>query len=215
MLDPTLDLFTWHTPDGRAPAILLAELAMPYNLHLVDASRGEHRRLGYLELVPTGNLPALVDRDPNLGRVVVFEPGAIFDYLGEKSRRFLPVMLGARRAEVLSWLFWQSAGVAPVFGQLEHFARLEPRDDVAYAIFFKEARRLVSALDQRLVDREFICEEYSVADMACYPWIEAMVAEHPEVLEGARQTGAWLRRVGARPAVKLGMKLEQGTRRAA
>jgi GST-like protein len=214
MLDPTLDLYTWHAPNGRKPAILLAELEVPYNLRLVDIVRGEEKLVPFLDLNPNGKIPVLVDRDPLLGRVVVFESGAILQYLCEKHGRFLPRQLGGKRAEVLSWLYWQAAGPSPMFGELEHFTRYKPIDELAHGHFFDEARRLVLVLEQQLVDRDYIAGEYSVADMAAYPWFEAITKALPRLLDDTKEVHHWLRRVGSRPAVKHGMHLEQLSRAA-
>jgi GST-like protein len=207
-----LDLYTWHTPNGRKPAIMLAELELPYELHLVDISRGEQKRHSYLELNPNGKIPALVDVDSHLGHVVVFESGAILQYLGEKYGRFLPRTLGGRRAEVLSWLFWHTGGPGPFFGQLGTFGAKSPRDEMVYAHFFKEAKRLVDVLEHRLVNRDFIADEYSVADIGCFPWFEELHESFPEVLEHAHEVKSWLKRIGARPWVRHGMRLEQAKR---
>ena len=204
-----LDLYTWHTPNGRKPAILLAELEVPYELHLIDLAQGEQKRPEYLELNPNGKIPALVDTDSQLGRVVAFESGAILVHLAEKFGRFLPRALGAKRAEILSWVFWQVGGPGPTFGKVKKYRDEDPRNEAVFADFFAETRRLVSVFDERLADREFICEGYSIADIACYPWFEALAEHVPEALEGANEVRAWLQRVGARPAVKRGMHLEQ------
>ena len=207
-----LDLYTWRTPNGRKPAILLAELDVPYTLHLVDLAQGEQKRPAYLELNPNGKIPTLVDTDSQLGRVVAFESGAILVHLAEKFGRFLPRELGAKRAEVLSWVFWQVGGPGPAFGKVKKFR--DENNEGASKYFFEESKRLVSVLDERLEGRDFICEEYSIADIACYPWVQAFSEKVPEALAGAKAVHHWLKRVGARPAVKRGMHLEQMKRAA-
>lgn len=209
-----LDLYTWHTPNGKKPAILLAELEIPYELHLVDLGKDEQKRPAYLELNPNGKIPALVDTDPELGRIVVFESGAILVHLAEKHGRFLPRELGAKRAEVLSWTFWQVGGPGPTFGKVKKFGEGESKSEEAFDYFFEESKRLVSVLDGRLVDRDYICDEYSIADIACFPWFEALHEKCPPIFEGAKEVLAWMKRVGARPAVKRGMHLEQSKRAA-
>ena len=208
------DLYTWHTPNGTKPAILLAELEVPYELHLVDLTRGEQKRPNFLELNPNGKIPVLVDRDEHVGCAVVFESGAILQYLAEKFGRFLPHELGAKRAEVLSWLYWQVSGPGSVFGLVKRFAHATPRDDAAFRHFAAEAKRLVGIFNARLEDREFVCDEYSIADIAAYPLFEAFAKELPEALEGAEELRHWLKRLGHRPGVKLGMRLEQVKRAA-
>jgi GST-like protein len=207
MHEITLDLYTWRTPNGRKPAILLAELGIPYNLHLVDIGQGEQDRPSYLELNPNGKIPALVDRDPQLGRIVVFESGAVLQYLAEKHGRFCPMALGESRCEVFSWLFWQVGGPGPTFGQVEHFAS-ESVDNQAVVHFKNEAKRLAHVLDRRLVDRPFIADSYSIADIACYPWFETVASRVPEIVEDCPNLRAWLQRIGARPAVREGMALK-------
>jgi GSH-dependent disulfide-bond oxidoreductase len=200
-----LDLYTWHTPEGRVPTILLAELDAPYEQHLVDVAHGEQNRTSYREVEPNGMVPALVDRDELVGRVAVVEPGAILFYLAEKYGRFLPHSIGFHRAEVLSWLFWQAASPGPLLAQLQR--EHEPRNEPVFAHLVGEARRLVAVLDRRLVDRDFICDAYSIADMAVYPSFEAIHEIVPEAFLDASEVDQWLRRVGTRPAVRRGMHL--------
>lgn len=204
----TLELYTWHTPNGRKPAILLAELEVDYRVHLINIADGEQKRPSYLAINPNGKIPALVDRDPNLGSVTVFESGAILLYLAEKHQRFLPRGIGGRRSEVLSWLFWSIGGPGPAFGQLGQLGREEPRDEHAFAHFMKEAKRLASVIDAQLVLRDHLCDEYSIADIVSYPWFAALAEAYPSALEDTKHVKAWLDRVGSRPAVRAGMKLE-------
>lgn len=202
-----LELHTWTTPNGKKPAILLAELNLTYELHLVDISQGEQKRPAFLELSPNGKIPALVDTDPVFGKITLFESGAILQYIAEKYGRFLPHALGQRRAEVLSWLYWQVGGPGPFFGQLHKFDMDKPRDDLAFNRFEKEAKRLIGVLDRQLENREFVAEEYSIADMACFPWFAGLHGMHKELFDSAVNVRSWLERVGARPAVKRGMNL--------
>lgn len=209
-----LSLYTWRTPNGRKPAILLAELEVPYDLHLVDLANGEQKRPEFLELNPNGKIPALVDSDPELGRVVVFESGAILVHLAEKYGRFLPRELGAKRSEILSWLFWQVGGPGPTFGKVGKFRKERERNPDAFTQFFEEAKRLVSVLERGLADRDYVCTEYSIADMACYPWFAALEETCPEVFEHSSNVHHWLKRMGERRGVKIGMHLEQAKRAA-
>lgn len=195
-------LYTWTTPNGRKPAILLAELEMPYELELVDLSRGVQKTPEYLAINPNGKIPALVDDG-----VTVFESGAILLYLAEKANELIPTTKEGR-AEVLSWLFWQVGGQGPFFGQLHRFRDERPRDQKAYERFLDESRRLVWVLDRRLADREYVCGYYTIADIAIYPWMVVAEEAMPEALAGARHVRPWLARVGERPAVKLGMALQ-------
>lgn len=208
-----LELHTWTTPNGKKPAILLAELNLTYELHLVDISQGEQKRPAFLELSPNGKIPALVDTDPVFGRITLFESGAILQYIAEKYGRFLPHALGYRRAEVLTWLFWQVGGPGPFFGQLHKFDMDKPRDELAHGRFEAEAKRLIGVLDRQLQDREFIADEYSIADMACFPWFDGLLGMHKELFDGALNVKAWHDRMAARPAVKRGMNLEGAVHR--
>lgn len=211
-MDSTLDLYTWHTPNGKKPGILLAELEVPYTLHLVDIGKNENKTHDFLGINPNGKIPALVDRDVNLGAVTVFESGAILVYLAEKYGRFLPPQPGALRASVLSWTFWQVGGPGPMFGQLGYFGRTEPRNEGAYARYFEESKRLAAVLETQLEGRDFLCTEYSIADMMNWPWFSGMADREPEVLAGLPRVRDWLARVGDRPAVKSGAKFDTASR---
>jgi GSH-dependent disulfide-bond oxidoreductase len=202
-----MELHTWHTPNGRKPAIVLAELGWQCRLHLVDLGKGEQKAPAYLAKNPNGKIPALVDGD-----VVVFESGAILQYLAEAAGRFLPRDV-RQRAEVLSWTYWQIGGPGPMFGQLGAFMRETPRDEHAVSKFRDESRRLVGVLDGRLRGREWIAQEYSIADMASYPWFAAIGDAHPEILDGADAVREWMKRMAARPAVARGMALDVGAPR--
>ncbi|MBV9947974.1 MAG: glutathione S-transferase N-terminal domain-containing protein [Myxococcales bacterium] len=200
-----LDLYTWHTPNGRKPPLLLAELGWPYDLHLVNLGQNEQKAREYLKINPNGKIPALIDTEGSNGElVVVFESGAILQYLAEKAGRFLPAG-GPGRAEVLSWVYWQVGGPGPFFGQMIAFGREQPRNEGAYAKFVAESRRLVTVLDGRLADREWIAGTYSIADMMNYPWFAAAAEFEPGALEGAAHVRRWMHAMAARPAVKAGM----------
>jgi GSH-dependent disulfide-bond oxidoreductase len=200
-----LDLYTWRTPNGKKPPILLAELDWPYALHLVNLGQSEQKRREYLAINPNGKIPALIDtegKDNEL--VVVFESGAILQYLADKAERFLP-RGGPGRAEVLSWVYWQVGGPGPFFGQMISFGREKPRNEDAFAKFFEESRRLIGVFDGRLRDREWIAGEYSIADMMNYPWFAAVEEFQPGALEGADAVTRWMRAMATRPAVRKGM----------
>lgn len=202
-----LDLYTWRTPNGRKVPILLAELGMPYQLHLVDLGKKEQKSPAYLAINPNGKIPALIDRDgPGGETVTLFESGAILLYLAEKAGRLLPTA-PARRAEVLSWLFWQVGGPGPTFGQLGAAAKDASHDPRRYEQLVTEARRLVGVLDGQLRDREYVAGEYSIADIACFPWFVQVAEEHGLVLEDASHVSAWMARLATRPAVIAGMSV--------
>lgn len=201
-----LTLHTWTTPNGRKPAILLAELNLPYQLVRVDITKDEQKDPSYLAINPNGKIPTLVDDG-----FAVFESGAILTYLAEKHGALLPKDTRGR-AEVLAWVFWQVGGPGPFFGQLHHFKDEEPREEKAYEHFLEEAKRLASVLDGRMAGRTWVCDAYSIADIAIYPWFQAASELMPEALEGTKNLASWMKRMEERPAVQLGMKLEQAER---
>jgi GST-like protein len=204
-----LDLYAWHTPNGKKAAILLAELGWPYELHLVNLGEGHQKRPEYLAINPNGKIPALVDLDQARGGlVVVFESGAILQYLADKAGRFLPQEQPAR-SEVLSWVYWQVGGPGPFFGQLLAFARQEPRNPAAFEKFFGESKRLAGVLDGRLRDRQWIAGDYSIADMMSYPWFAAVAEQQADVLAEADHVKRWMGAMAARPAVQKGMNFER------
>ncbi len=183
---------------------MLAELGWNYGLHLVNLAENQQKSPDFLAKSPNGKIPALVDGD-----VVLFESGAILQYLAEKSGQFLPAEAHAR-ALVLSWSWWQVGGPGPMFGQLGAFGREKPRNEAAFQKFHAEAKRLVGVLDGQLRrgSKEWIAGEYSIADILNYPWFAAVGELHPDVLEGASGVKAWMKRMADRPAVKKGMALE-------
>jgi GST-like protein len=203
-----LDLYTWRTPNGKKAPILLAELGWPFELHLVNLGQGDQRRAEYLAINPNGKIPALVDTEgPNGELVVVFESGAILEYLADKAGRFLPKDQPGR-AEVLSWAYWQVGGPGPFFSQMLAFARHEPheaRNNDAFEKFFRESQRLIRVLDGRLRDREWVAGAYSIADIMNYPWVAALADEQPGALDGAEHVRRWIAAMAARPAVQAGM----------
>jgi GST-like protein len=196
-----MELYTWRTPNGRKVPILLAELGVPYTLVPVDIRTGAQKQPDYLRINPNGKIPALVDGD-----VRIFESGAILEYLAAKHGRFLPTAPAAR-AEVMAWLFWQVGGPGPTFGNLGHYVVEEKDNPRAHDRLFAEARRQIGVLDHRLRDREHVAGEYSIADIACYPWFVAVAERVPAALEDAEHVGRWMARLAVRPAVMAGMSI--------
>ena len=168
-----IDLYYWPTPNGHKITIFLEETGLPYRIVPVNIGRGEQFKPDFLAISPNNRMPAIVDQAPQDGRglLSVFESGAILLYLAEKTGCFLPAELRVRY-DILQWLFWQVAGLGPMAGQNHHFSNYAP-EKLPYAIdrYVKETSRLYAVLDARLAEREFIGGQYSIADMASYPWI--------------------------------------------
>jgi len=206
-----ITLYTWKTPNGRKVPIMLEELGWEYRTVPIDLSRGEQHAPDFLALSPNNKIPALVDDVPEGGPVRIFESGAILQYLAEKSGRFLPAS-GPERYTVLEWLHWQIGGLGPMLGQLGFFAkRSDEKAALAIKRFTDEAERLLGVMERRLAERDFLAGDYSIADMAAYPWTMAATTFLGDVLEGhladKRALHAWLERMDARPAVQRGMKV--------
>jgi GST-like protein len=168
-----IDLYTWPAPNGHKVQILVEELEIPYRVMPINITAGDQHQPSYRAINPNGKIPAIVDHDPADGGapLTVIETGAIMLYLADKHGQFLPTAARARN-EVLQWLFWQVGGLGPMMGQAQHFFRYAS-EQVPYAIerYQAETRRLLKVLDERLAGREFICNAYSIADMACFAWI--------------------------------------------
>ena len=196
-----IDLYYWPTPNGHKITLFLEEAGLDYQIVPVNIGAGDQFKPEFLAFSPNNRMPAIIDDVPADGGkpVTVFESGAILVYLADKTGRFLPAEIRARTA-VLEWLFWQMAGFGPMLGQNHHFSRYAP-EKIPYAIdrYTRETRRLYAVLDKRLENREFIAGEYSIADMACYPWAVAHdwhyidLADYPQVRR-------WHDAIKARPA---------------
>jgi GSH-dependent disulfide-bond oxidoreductase len=197
-----IDLYTAPTPNGRKISIALEEMALPYRVIAVDLAAGEQKTPEFLAINPNGRIPAIVDRDA--GDFPVFESGAILLWLAEKCGRFLPA--GPRpRSVAMQWLFFQVGGVGPMQGQANVFYRYA-EEKIPFAIqrYQREVRRLFEVYDRRLATEEYLAGEYSIADMATWPWIISHDWSGVSV-EGLEHLQRWLQQVGERPAVKRGM----------
>jgi len=197
-----IDLHYAATPNGHKVRVFLEEAHLAYRIVPVNLSRGEQRRPEFLTISPNGRIPAIVDHAP-AGRnrsVSVFESGAILLYLAEKTGMFLPAEPDAR-LEVIQWLFWQMAGLGPMAGQIGHF-NVFASEKVPYAIerYRGETARLYGVLDIRLADRPYIAGDYSIADIACFPWIVPHAAQGQR-LQDYRNLFRWFEAIRARPAV--------------
>ena len=202
-----LDLYTWTTPNGRKVSIMLEELALPYSVHPINIGKGEQFAPDYVAINPNGKIPSLVDPDgPDGAPVAMMESGAILIYLADKTGRLLS-KAGSGRYVALQWLMFQMGGVGPIFGQVHHFLRAA-KEPVPYAIerYTKETRRLYGVLNARLQAHEYLAGEYSIADIATYPWV-ARYEWHKTNLADFPHVQRWFDAISARPAVQRGMKV--------
>ncbi len=200
-----IDLYTWTTPNGRKVSIMLEEAGLPYRAIPVNIGQGEQFAPDFLRISPNNRIPAIVDpHGPGGQPLSLFESGAILLYLAYKTGRFLPVDT-AQQFRVIQWLMFQMGGVGPMFGQAHHFLRAAP-EPVPYAIqrYTTEVQRLYRVLEGQLQGRDYLADDYSVADIATYPWVarhewhQVELADFPAVRD-------WFDRIGQRPAVQRGM----------
>lgn len=198
-----IDLYYWTTPNGHKITIFLEEAALPYKIIPINIGEGKQFSPEFLRISPNNKIPAIVDHKPasNGKPLSIFESGAILLYLAEKTNRFISQNI-YHRNEVIAWLFWQAAGLGPMAGQNHHFSQYAT-EVVPYAInrYLKETSRLYAVLDKQLTDREFIASEYSIADMACYPWI-LLYEMQGQDLNNFPNLKRWLAAMQSRPAVQ-------------
>lgn len=198
-----LDLYYWTTPNGHKITMFLEEAELPYRIVPVNIGKGEQFAPDFLRIAPNNRIPALVDHAPADGGppLSIFESGAILLYLADKTGRFIPADLRGRN-DALQWLFWQMGGLGPMAGQNHHFTQYAP-EPIAYAIerYVKETARLYAVLNKRLADREFVAGDYSIADMACYPWIVPHERQRQK-LEDFPHLQRWFAAIKARPATQ-------------
>lgn len=211
-----IDFYYWPTPNGWKVSILLEELGLPYEMKVVNISKGDQFKPEFLAISPNNRMPAIVDHDVEGDPVSIFESGAIMWYLAEKTGRFLPAdALG--RKEVMEWLFWQTGNQGPMGGQHSHFFNYAPEEvrkqGYAFERYERETYRCLGVLERRLEGREWIVgDDYSIADMICWPWVlivNAMkldMGDYPRVAE-------WRQRIKVRPAVQRGVALGKENRR--
>jgi GST-like protein len=201
-----IDLYTWTTPNGRKASILLEELGIPYEVHAIDINAGEQFSDAYQKIAPSGQIPAIVDRDNGLA---IMESAALMMYLADKHGRFLPA--GQAWWEAIQWLMWQVGFVGPNLGQVHHFVKYHPGvSEYAEERFTKAARRIYQTLDRRLEGRDFVAGagrgEYSIADMAIWPWISRFEWQKMPLAEYGN-LARWYVSIAGRPAVDRGYKL--------
>jgi GST-like protein len=198
-----IDLHYWPTPNGHKITLFLEETELDYRIVPVNISAGEQFRPEFLKISPNNRMPAIVDHEPADGGepISLFESGAILLYLAEKVGRFLPTEIRGRKA-ALEWLFWQMGGLGPMAGQNHHFSLYAP-EKLPYAIdrYVKETNRLYGVLDGQLAGRNFIVGDYSIADMACYPWIVPWERQG-QCLDDFPNLKRWFEAIAERPATK-------------
>ena len=202
-----IDLYTWSTPNGRKVSIMLEETGLPYRVHKIDISKNDQFKPEFVALNPNSKIPAIVDQEGPGGKPLpLFESGAILIYLAEKTGTLLSKEPAARYA-TLQWLMFQMGGVGPMFGQVHHFLRAAP-EPVPYAIerYTKETRRLYGVLDAHLAKAEYLAGDYSIADIATYPWV-ARHEWHKVALADFPSVERWYKTISARPAVARGMQV--------
>jgi GST-like protein len=196
-----IELYYWTTPNGHKITIFLEEVGLPYTIIPVNIGAGDQFKADFLKIAPNNRIPAIIDREPANGGepISVFESGAILLYLAEKTGQLISTDL-RQRVEVLQWLFWQMAGLGPMAGQNHHFSQYAP-EKLPYAInrYVNETGRLYAVLNQRLADREFVAGNYSIADIAAYPWIVPH-ENQGQNLDDFPNLKRWFETIQARPA---------------
>jgi GST-like protein len=209
-----IDLYYWPTPNGWKITIMLEECGLPYTVIPVNIGKGDQFKPDFLKIAPNNRMPAIVDHDgPGGEPISVFESGAILMYLGRKTGKFYPQDERGRVA-VEEWLMWQMAGFGPMLGQTHHF-RIYAPEKIEYAInrYTNEANRLYGVLNRRLEGRDYICGEYSIADMACIGWAKLWERQGQDIAQFPH-VKAWIDRMLARPAVQKGLSVNKDDRNA-
>ena len=198
-----IDLYSWTTPNGRKVSIALEELGLPYTAHPVDISKGDQFKPEFLKVAPNNRVPAIIDHDNNMS---LMESGAILIYLADKTGKLLP-KTGEPRYRTVEWLMWQMGGPGPMFGQLHHFVKYN-KNKSAYAEerYLKEAHRLYGVLDKRLADRQYVADDYSIADIAIWPWV-AQYEWQTVDLNQYPNVKRWYHAIAQRPAVQKGYRV--------
>ena len=195
-----IDLYTWSTPNGRKVSILLEELGLDYTVYSVNIGAGDQNTPEFLKIGPNNKIPVIFDHDTGMS---LMESGAIMLYLAEKHNQFLPKN-NTGRAAVMEWLMWQMGGLGPMLGQAHHFLHFNPgKSDYAEIRFRNEVARLYGVLDKRLDGRNYICDDYSIADMACWPWVSRYEWQRINLAEYSN-VRSWYKRLLKRDAVQKG-----------
>lgn len=198
-----IDLYYWTTPNGHKVTMFLEESGLPYTIHPINIGQGDQFKPEFLRIAPNNRIPAIVDQAPQDGGepISLFESGAILQYLAEKTGQFLSTDLRVR-TETLQWLYWQMGGLGPMAGQNHHFNVYAPVK-IEYAIdrYVRETGRLYGVLNKHLEQRDFIAGDYSIADMASYPWIVSHQRQSQN-LDDFPHLKRWFKRISARPATE-------------
>jgi GST-like protein len=201
-MNKNITLYTAATPNGHKASIMLEELGVPYDVVHINLLKGDQRKPDYVKLNPNARIPTIVDHE--YGDFAVFESGAILIYLAEKYGRFLPKDMKGR-STVIQWVMFQMGGIGPMQGQANVFFRYLPEKiQIAIDRYQHETKRLYKVIEKRLEGREYICDEYSIADIACWPWMKIHKWAGVEI-DDLPNVQAWLQRVGERPAVQRGV----------
>jgi GST-like protein len=202
-----IDLYTWTTPNGRKIHIMLEETGLPYRAHPINIGKGDQFKPEFLKISPNNKIPAIVDSEGPGGKpYALFESGAILMYLAEKTGKFWP-QDPVTKYRVIEWLMFQMGGVGPMFGQAHHF-RQYTKQKIQYAIdrYTNEAKRLYSVMDKRLGEVEYFAGDYSIADIAIFPWTQSYANQGVE-LSDYPNVKRWFDAIMARPAVQRGIKV--------
>jgi GST-like protein len=205
-----IDLYTWTTPNGRKASILLEELGVPYTVYAIDITKDEQFAPDFLKIAPNNRIPAIVDHETG---IQLFETGAIMSYLADKHKQFQ--CEGNEYWHMMEWLMWQMGGLGPMMGQTHHFVKYNKgKSEYSEQRYSKEARRLYGVLNRRLEGREYIAGEgagvYSIADMACWPWVSRFEWQEIDLNDFANVRD-WYLRIAKRPAVQAGYSIPKFT----
>ncbi len=194
-----IDLYTWTVPNGRKIAIALEELGIPYTAHGINLGKGEQKSPDYLKVNPNGKVPAIIDHDTGIR---MMESGAILLYLAQKTGKLMPS--GDKYWEAMEWLMWQMGGLGPMLGQVHHFVKYNKGlSEYSEDRYTAEMNRLYGVLDARLADREFVVDDISIVDCACFPWIARWNWQEQD-LNDFPNVKRWFLTMAARPAVQRG-----------
>jgi GSH-dependent disulfide-bond oxidoreductase len=205
-----LDFYTWATPNGRKVSIALEEMELPYRLHTIDISKNEQFAPEFLKISPNNRIPAIIDHETGIS---LFESGAILLYLAEKTGKFWPQTPLTQKWTVVQWLMWQMGGPGPMLGQVHHFVAFNPgKSPYAEERYLKEGNRLYGVLDKRLGEAEFVAGDYSVADMAIWPWIASFRRQTID-MDAYPNVKRWYLAIAGRPAVQRGFAVPDLTGR--